>query len=54
MIFGGVGPMFRPRLWRRMNMALAQMLDSLLRRVGGGLVVAGMVICYLLSLTPAG
>ncbi len=26
--------MFRPRLWRRMNMALAQMPDSLLRRVG--------------------
>lgn len=54
LIFEGVGPMLWPRLWRRMIIAMAQMPDSLLRRIGGGLVVAGLVIYYMLSRTHAG
>ncbi|AUX73896.1 hypothetical protein EPYR_00526 [Erwinia pyrifoliae DSM 12163] len=54
MIFEGIGLMLWPRLWRRMIIAMAQMPDSLLHRVGGGLVVAGIVVCYMLSRTHAG
>lgn len=49
LVFEGLGPMLYPRLWRRMIITMARMPDGLLRRVGGGLVVAGAVIYYMLS-----
>lgn len=49
LVFEGLGPMLYPRLWRRMIISMARMPDGLLRRVGGGLVVAGAVIYYMVS-----
>lgn len=49
LVFEGLGPVLYPQLWRRMILAMANMPDGLLRRVGGGLVVAGAVIYYMLS-----
>lgn len=49
LVFEGLGPMLWPGLWRRMILSLAQLPESTLRRFGGGLVVAGVVIYYMLS-----
>ncbi|AXU97927.1 DUF2065 domain-containing protein [Erwinia persicina] len=54
LVFEGLGPMLYPKLWRRMILSMAQMPDGLLRRVGGGLVVAGAVIYYMLNRGGAG
>lgn len=48
LIVEGLGPLLVPRIWRRMLLALAQLPDPLLRRFGGGVVVAGGVIYYML------
>ncbi|QHM78009.1 hypothetical protein C7M52_04040 [Mixta theicola] len=49
LVLEGLGPMLWPRLWRRMIATLTQLPDRLLQRFGGGLVVAGAVIYYMLS-----
>ncbi|EJJ0545883.1 DUF2065 domain-containing protein [Cronobacter sakazakii] len=51
LVVEGLGPLLFPRLWRRMILSVAQMPDTLLRRFGGGLVVAGIVIYYMLRKT---
>ncbi|MBJ3814073.1 DUF2065 domain-containing protein [Shimwellia pseudoproteus] len=51
LIIEGLGPMLAPRLWRRMVLTMSQVPDILLRRFGGGLVVAGFVIYYMLTKT---
>ncbi|WP_192457844.1 DUF2065 domain-containing protein [Musicola keenii] len=48
MIMEGLGPLLFPRIWRRMILAMAQLPDNILRRFGGGIVVAGVVIYYML------
>ena len=48
LIVEGLGPMLFPRIWRRMIATMAQLPDGVLRRYGGGLVVAGLVIYYML------
>nr|WP_314417653.1 DUF2065 family protein [uncultured Erwinia sp.] len=54
LVFEGLGPMLWPRVWRRMILSMAQLPDALLRRVGGGLVVAGVVIYYMVSVRNGG
>lgn len=54
LVFEGLGPVLYPRLWRRMIITMARMPDGLLRRVGGGLVVAGAVIYYMVSRSKGG
>lgn len=49
LVLEGLGPMLLPRLWRRMILAMIQLPDRLLHRFGGGLVVAGMVIYYMIA-----
>ncbi len=49
LVLEGLGPMLYPRMWRRMIAAMTQLPDNTLRRFGGGLVVAGVVIYYMLS-----
>ncbi len=49
LVLEGLGPMLVPRLWRRMILAISQLPDRLLHRFGGGIVVAGVVIYYMLS-----
>ncbi|MGL9751143.1 MAG: DUF2065 domain-containing protein [Symbiopectobacterium sp.] len=48
LIVEGLGPLLFPRIWRRMILVMAQQLDTILRRFGGGLVVAGIVIYCML------
>ena len=54
LVLEGLGPMLWPRVWRRMILAMAQLPDRLLRRFGGGIVVAGAVIYYMLSVHGGG
>ena len=49
LVLEGLGPMLLPRIWRRMISSMTQLPDTLLRRFGGGLVVAGTVIYYMIS-----
>ncbi|WNN43921.1 MULTISPECIES: DUF2065 domain-containing protein [Winslowiella] len=49
LVLEGLGPMLFPRAWRSMIQSMTQLPDQLLRRFGGGLVVAGVVIYYLIS-----
>lgn len=51
LVLEGLGPMLYPKAWRRMIAAMSQMPDTVLRRFGGGLVVAGIVIYYMLRKT---
>ena len=51
LVLEGLGPMLYPRAWRKMVASLSQLPDNLLRRFGGGLVVAGIVIYYMLRKT---
>ena len=46
LVLEGLGPMLYPRAWRRMIATMSQLPDNILRRFGGGLVVAGIVIYY--------
>lgn len=48
LVLEGLGPMFFPRAWRRMIQTMTQLPDTVLRRYGGGLVVAGFIIYYML------
>ena len=50
LVLEGLGPMFMPRLWRRVILSMTQLPDRLLHRFGGALVVAGMVIYCMLRL----
>lgn len=49
LVIEGLGPMLLPRVWRGMIQSMTQLPDHLLRRFGGGLVVAGVVIYYMVS-----
>jgi hypothetical protein len=46
LIAEGIGPLLAPNGWRNMVAQLAQQSESQLRRIGGCLVVAGVVIVY--------
>lgn len=50
-VLEGLGPMLYPRARRRMIATMSQLPDNILRRFGGGLVVAGIVIYYMLRKT---
>ncbi|KEA54190.1 MULTISPECIES: DUF2065 domain-containing protein [Mangrovibacter] len=51
LVLEGIGPMIYPSAWRKMVQSLSQLPDHLLRRFGGGLVVAGIVVYYMLTKT---
>ena len=51
LVLEGLGPLLYPRAWRRMVATMSQLPDNLLRRFGGGLVVAVIVIYYMLRKT---
>ncbi|WP_087024497.1 DUF2065 domain-containing protein [Thaumasiovibrio subtropicus] len=46
LILEGLGPMLAPRGWRAMMAEISRFDNNQLRRVGGCLVVAGLVIVY--------
>lgn len=49
LILEGLGPMLFPGGWRKFIASVTGLPDRLLRRFGGGLVVAGVVIFYMTS-----
>ncbi|EMZ3477601.1 DUF2065 family protein [Salmonella enterica] len=51
LVLEGLGPMLYPDAWKKMVSALAQLPENVLRRYGGGLVVAGVVVYYMLRKT---
>ena len=46
LIVEGLGPLVAPSGWRDMVRQLSEQQDNKLRRIGGCLVVVGMVIAY--------
>ncbi|ATO34842.1 hypothetical protein DZA65_03821 [Dickeya dianthicola] len=54
LIMEGLGPLLFPRIWRRMILTMARLPDNILRRFGGGIVVAGCVIYYMLRSRAGG
>jgi uncharacterized protein YjeT (DUF2065 family) len=46
LIFEGLGPLLAPQGWRNLMQQLSQQQNHELRRLGGCLVVAGVVISY--------
>ncbi|EOE6215101.1 DUF2065 family protein [Salmonella enterica] len=51
LVLEGLGPMLYSGAWKKMVSALAQLPENVLRRFGGGLVVAGVVVYYMLRKT---
>ncbi|EHL1441387.1 MULTISPECIES: DUF2065 domain-containing protein [Escherichia] len=51
LVLEGLGPMLYPKAWKKMIAAMTNLPDNILRRFGGGLVVAGVVIYYMLRKT---
>ncbi|EEX35575.1 MULTISPECIES: DUF2065 domain-containing protein [Vibrio] len=49
LIVEGLGPLIAPNFWRNMVAQLSEQPDNQLRRIGGCLVVAGVVITYMFS-----
>ena len=49
LIVEGLGPLISPRGWRTMVAQLSEQPDNNLRRIGGCLVVAGIVIAISLA-----
>ncbi|WP_068711747.1 DUF2065 domain-containing protein [Vibrio tritonius] len=46
LIIEGIGPLLAPQGWRAMIAQLSQQPDQQLRRIGGCLVVAGVVMAH--------
>ena len=51
LVLEGLGPMLYPKAWKKMFSAMTNLPDNILRRFGGGLVVAGVVVYYMLRKT---
>ena len=51
LVLEGLGPMLYPKAWKKMISAMTNLHDNILRRFGGGLVVAGVVVYYMLRKT---
>ena len=51
LVLEGLGRMLYPSAWKKMISAMAQLPENILRRFGGGLVVAGVVVYYMLRKT---
>lgn len=51
LVLEGLGPMLYPRARKKMISAMTQLPENTLRRFGGGLVVAGIVVYYMLRKT---
>lgn len=49
LILEGLGPMLFPNAWRKIIHFIIKLPDRLLRRYGGALVVAGIVIYFMIN-----
>lgn len=51
LVLEGLGSMFYSKVWKKMIFAMINLFDNILRRFGGGFVVAGVVVYYMLRKT---
>ena len=51
LVLEGLGPMLYQKAWKKMISAMTNLPDNILRRFGGGLVVVGVVVYYMLRKT---
>jgi len=49
LLFEGLGPLLAPKAWQQMLRLLSEQPPEQLRRIGGSLVVAGLVILWMLN-----
>lgn len=49
LLFEGLGPLLVPKAWQQMLRLLSEQPPEQLRRIGGSLVVAGLVILRMLN-----
>ncbi|HEH9398141.1 DUF2065 domain-containing protein [Aeromonas sobria] len=49
LLFEGLGPLLVPKAWQQMLRLLSELPPEQLRRIGGSLVVAGLVILWMLN-----
>ncbi|MGL5976935.1 MAG: DUF2065 domain-containing protein [Aeromonas sobria] len=49
LLFEGLGPLLIPKAWQQMLRLLSELPPEQLRRIGGSLVVAGLVILWMLN-----
>ncbi len=49
LIVEGIGPLITPDGWRKMISQLSRQPNNDIRRIGGCLVVTGLVIAYMVS-----
>ncbi|WP_345332078.1 DUF2065 domain-containing protein [Ferrimonas pelagia] len=49
LVIEGLGPMLFPRQWKKMLTELFELETPVLRRIGGALVTAGLVLFYIFS-----
>ncbi len=49
LLFEGLGPLLVPKAWQQMLRLLSEQPPEQLRRIGGALVVAGLVILWMLN-----
>ncbi|MGL5285271.1 hypothetical protein SAMN05880558_11570 [Aeromonas sp. RU39B] len=47
LVFEGLGPLLAPRLWQQLLAQISQLDPQQLRRLGGCLVVSGVVILWM-------
>lgn len=51
LVLEGLGPMLYSKVWKKMIPAMINLPDNILRRFGGGPVVAGAAVYYTLRKT---
>ena len=49
LLFEGLGPLLVPKAWQQMLRLLSEQPPEQWRRIGGSLVVAGLVILWMLN-----
>ncbi|SHH96449.1 hypothetical protein SAMN02745129_3355 [Ferrimonas marina] len=49
LVIEGLGPLLFPRQWKKMLTELFQLETPVLRRFGGAMVTAGLVLFYIFS-----
>ncbi|HEH9430745.1 TPA: DUF2065 domain-containing protein [Aeromonas sobria] len=49
LLFEGLGPLLVPKAWQQILRLLSEQPPEQLRRIGGSLVVAGLVILWMLN-----
>ncbi|MGB0894912.1 MAG: DUF2065 domain-containing protein [Parashewanella sp.] len=49
LIFEGLGPLFMPDMWKKTLASISEQSPSVLQRLGGALVTAGIVLVFIFS-----